>query len=121
MSSGTSPAPKKKEPWTPHIWQGCDFFALMRLLVRNRFDVTWSLWYVVVVATVVSIFHTILRWVQDALFGRAIRQTKITQPPIFVVGHWRTGTTLLHELLILDPRFGYPTTYECLEPNHFLL
>jgi hypothetical protein len=23
--------------------------------------------------------------------------------------------------LILDPRHGYPTTYECLEPNHFLL
>ncbi len=93
----------------------------MRLLARNHFDVHWSLWYVVIVATIVSMFHTVGRWVQDALFGRAIRKTQITEPPIFVVGHWRTGTTLLHELLILDPRFGYPTTYECLEPNHFLL
>ena len=41
--------------------------------------------------------------------------------PIFIVGHWRTGTTLLHEFLILDDRHNYPTTYECLEPNHFLL
>ncbi len=51
----------------------------------------------------------------------ALRQTKITLPPIFIVGHWRTGTTLLHELLILDPRHGYPNTYQCLDPNHFLL
>src|SRR5207249_4401986 len=35
--------------------------------------------------------------------------------------HWRTGTTLLHELLILDDRHTFPNTYECLEPNHFLL
>src|SRR5207244_917093 len=33
----------------------------------------------------------------------------------------RSGTTLLHELMIQDRRHGYPTTYECLEPNHFLL
>jgi hypothetical protein len=38
-----------------------------------------------------------------------------------VIGHWRTGTTLLHELMILDPRFTYPDTYACLEPNHTLL
>src|SRR5207253_8457514 len=39
----------------------------------------------------------------------------------FIIGHWRTGTTLLHEFLILDERHSYPTTYECLDPNHFLL
>ena len=42
-------------------------------------------------------------------------------PPIFILGHWRTGTTLLHEFMIRDERFGYPTTYECMDPNHFLL
>jgi hypothetical protein len=38
-----------------------------------------------------------------------------------VIGHWRTGTTLLHELLSLDPRHTAPTTYQCFAPNHFLL
>lgn len=123
MAAGTpaSPAPPKKRGWAPRIWQGCDFFAWMRLLVRNRFAVHWKCWYIAVIVTFVSIFHTLLRWLQDAIYGRAIRKTTITQPPIFILGHWRTGTTLLHELMILDPRHGYPTTYECLEPNHFLL
>lgn len=124
MATGPSPsAPptKTKRAWAPRIWQGCDFFAWIRLLVRNRFAVHWRCWYIAAIVTFVSMIHTLLRWVQDALYGRAIRNTRITQPPIFIVGHWRTGTTLLHELMILDPRHGYPTTYECLEPNHFLL
>jgi len=55
------------------------------------------------------------------LFGRAVDRTEIEEPPIFVIGHWRSGTTMLHELMVLDERFGYPTTYECLAPRHFLL
>ncbi len=55
------------------------------------------------------------------MFRRDVRTTALTEPPIFIIGHWRTGTTLLHELLIQDERFGYPTTYECFAPNHFLL
>jgi hypothetical protein len=105
----------------PHIWLGCDFFTWMRLLAGNRFAVHWSCWYVAVIITFVSLFHTILRWIQAAWYGNAIKRLALPEPPIFIVGHWRTGTTLLHELLILDPRHSYPTTYECFEPNHFLL
>lgn len=110
-----------KPEWAPRIWEGCDFFAWMRLLVRNRFKVHWSKIYIACIITFVSFMHTILRWLQEAIFGRRLRKLKIAQPPIFILGHWRTGTTLLHEFMILDPRHGYPTTYECLDPNHFLL
>src|SRR5207244_9423156 len=50
-----------------------------------------------------------------------VAETEIREPPIFIVGHWRSGTTYLHELMVLDDRFAYPTTYECFAPNHFLL
>jgi hypothetical protein len=115
------PSKPSKPPWAAHIWQGLDFFAWLRILARSRFKVHWSLWYLVVIITVVSFGNTLLRWLQQAIWGRRIRQTEITQPPIFILGHWRTGTTFLHELLIQDQRHGYPTTYECMGPNHFLL
>jgi hypothetical protein len=51
---------------------------------------------------------------------RQVEQVAIDKPPLFILGHWRSGTTLLHELLIRDPRFGYPTTYDCFSPSHFL-
>ena len=40
---------------------------------------------------------------------------------IVILGFWRSGTTLLHDLLCTDERFGYPTTYACLNPHHFVL
>jgi hypothetical protein len=107
--------------WTPHIWEGCDFIAWVRILARNGFAVHWSKWYVVAVVTVVSFFHTFVRIVQQALYGRQLARTPITRAPVFIIGHWRTGTTFLHELLIRDPRHAYATTFECLAPNHFLL
>jgi hypothetical protein len=103
------------------MWQGCDFFAWMRLLVRNCFAVNWRYWYVAIVVTIVSFMHTLLRFVQQAIYGRRIAATPIREAPLFIIGHWRTGTTFLHELLVLDERHAYPNSYECMEPNHFLL
>jgi hypothetical protein len=93
----------------------------MRLLLRNRFAVHWRYLYVALIVTVVSLFHSLLRLVQQVWYGGRVARTPIREAPLFIIGHWRTGTTWLHELLILDERHHYPTTYECLEPNHFLL
>jgi len=121
MSAAVPPPSAPAREWAPRIWQGCDFFAWLRLLVRNRFAVGLPYLYIAAIVTVVSFFNTLLRLLQDALLGDRPARTPLRQPPLFIIGHWRTGTTLLHELLILDPRHNFPTTYQCLSPNHFLL
>ena len=61
-------------------------------------------------------------WLLQTLFwGRRIARTQLQGDPIFVIGHWRSGTTLLHELLVLDERHTYSNTFDCFCPNHFLL
>jgi omega-hydroxy-beta-dihydromenaquinone-9 sulfotransferase len=40
---------------------------------------------------------------------------------VVVLGYWRSGTTLLHQYLSRDGRYGFPTTYACMNPQHFLL
>lgn len=57
---------------------------------------------------------------QERLYRRELDQL-VLKPPLFLVGHWRSGTTLLHELLALDDRFAAPSTYACFNPHHFLL
>jgi hypothetical protein len=116
-----SPAAPRKHEWAPRIWEGSDFFGWMRLLIRNRFAVHPPYWYIAAIITFVSFCNTLGRLLQDAVFGKRVRDTGLRQPPLFIIGHWRTGTTLLHEMLIVDERHTYPTTYECLGPNHFLL
>ncbi len=118
--TSNSPSPARRE-WAPRVWEGCDFFTWLRLLARNRFAVEPKYLYIAAVVTVVSFMQTILRWLQLGLHGEGIRRTPLPEAPIFVLGHWRTGTTLLHELLILDSRHAYPTTLQCFEPCHFLL
>ena len=58
---------------------------------------------------------------QLLLFGRRIARTEIRESPIFIIGHWRSGTTLLHRLLVQDDRFAYPTTYDCFAPKSSLV
>jgi hypothetical protein len=113
--------PAARRDWQPHMWEGCNFSAWLRLLFRNRFAVGWRYWYVAAVVTPVSIVHSLLRLWQQIRYGRRVARTPIREAPVFIIGHWRTGTTLLHEFLILDERHSYPTTYECMEPNHFLI
>src|SRR4051812_21787002 len=84
--------PTRKPPWAPRIWEGSDFFAWLRLLVRNRFAVHPSHWYIAAIITFVSFGHTLMRLLQGAIYGRVIRATRLTAPPIFILGHWRTGT-----------------------------
>jgi hypothetical protein len=98
-----------------------DCIGWMRLLARNRFAVHISCLHIAVIVSIVSVYHTLLRFIEEVLYAGRLRRMRLREAPLFIIGHWRTGTTLLHEMLILDERHGYPTTYECLEPNHFLL
>jgi len=107
--------------FSPRFWLGCDFFAWLRIMTKGRFQFTLPHLHIPVVTSLSSFGHTFLKYAQNALYRRKIERTPIVRAPIFIIGHWRTGTTLLHELLIQDSRHNFPNTYQCLEPNHFLL
>lgn len=68
-----------------------------------------------------------LRW-QAWWFERLQRQqsTRLPRPrpqhdPVFVLGLWRSGTTLLHEWLAALPGHASPATWQCFSPASFLL
>jgi len=108
--------------WIPRIWDGMNFSALVRHLAQNRFRVGPTRIAMASIAAGIGLcVHAPLEALQFLVYGRRIRRTEIEQPPIFIVGHWRSGTTLLHELMILDERHPYANTYACFSPNHYLL
>jgi hypothetical protein len=122
MTSAPSAAPTAPaREWTPRIWQGCDLLAWLRLLCRNRFAVHLAYVHIAFVVLAVSSVHTLLRWLVQGWYGSRLERAPVRHAPLFIIGHWRTGTTLLHELLILDEQHNFPNTFECLCPDHFLL
>lgn len=64
--------------------------------------------------------YSLLFRIQSKSHDDALK-TVVPQSPIFLLGFWRSGTTFLHELFCCDSRFGFPSTYACLNPSHFLL
>ena len=69
--------------------------------------------------TVGSALNSWYRRREDRLFGERIDRVQVP-PPLFILGHWRSGTTLLHNLLALDQRYAYPNLYEVFFPHTFL-
>ncbi len=53
-------------------------------------------------------------------FDKQIQQTEITHPPLFIIGHWRSGTTYLHNVLAQDKNLGFLTTFQAYLPGVFL-
>lgn len=100
---------------------GCSLAALLKILAAGRFSIAARYWPECVVDLTFAAFNSALGIGQHLAFDHTVAHTPLADDPIFIVGHWRTGTTLLHELLSLDARLRAPTNYECLAPNHFLL
>ncbi len=57
---------------------------------------------------------------QRAMTREQLAQANL-KDALVILGYWRSGTTLLHELLCLDTRYSFPTTHACMNPHHFLL
>ena len=111
----------KRRQWSPRFMEGTDAITWAKFLYRNRFAVHPKYWYIAAFVSASSTLNMVLRWVQNGLYGERVARTPIDKAPVFVIGHWRTGTTFLHELFAHDAQFSYPDFFSCFNPNHSLL
>ena len=91
----------------------------LKLLRANRFAVDPAYWHRAAFITLTSAMNSYYRNKEEHQFHDAISATEI-QPPIFILGHWRSGTTHLHNLLARDPQFAFTNTYQVVNPHTFL-
>jgi hypothetical protein len=110
-------APKsefKLPPISPLI--GSSRSIIRRVFRGNKVDPQYSFKVRVtyLLVTVTSAFH----WIDYLWFRKKIRKYVFKEPPLFIIGHWRSGTTFLHNLLTKDPLAAYTTTYQCVFPDN---
>jgi hypothetical protein len=58
-------------------------------------------------------FHLVDQVVSQAIHARR----PPVEDPIFILGHYRSGTTYLHKLLVSNSNFAAPSTYDLLVPQ----
>lgn len=93
---------------------------LCKLLWRHRFRVHPGHWRDLGQLMFLSVLTSACNAGDSLRLARKARHTEITRSPVFIVGHWRSGTTLLHKLLSLDTAFCAPTFFECCLPRGFV-
>lgn len=100
---------------------GYSFRILLNLVLTNKIVPKYIPKLILVF--IVNVINFPFRTYERLIINPKLRRTAIENPPIFIIGHWRSGTTHLHNLLSQDPQMAYTTTYQSVFPdtlfNHF--
>lgn len=102
-----------------HPLTGSSLVNLFRLLLKSGgIDKQYvpKLLYILLI----SALGLPLRLLENVRFGKQIQNTEIQLPPIFILGHWRSGTTHLHRLMAQDQNLGYVSSLQAFLPEIFL-
>ena len=114
-------AAQLKKLWsTDQLITGIETPEWLRLLGKNGWNVSPQYAHRAAWITAFSLPSTVFGRIEDATWGRQLAGKDIDPVPLFVLGHWRSGTTHMHNLLGRDPQHTYSTVYQCVFPTSFL-
>ena len=60
---------------------------------------------------------SVLKPLQDKKYEKFLASKPLEHDPVFILGHWRSGTTFMHNVFSCDKHFGYNTTYQTVFPH----
>ena len=94
---------------------GSSFINYIKVILSNNVSSKYYLhvFLTFLVVLLISPFQLI-----DKIIFFFKRNNQKSSDPIFIVGHWRSGTTLLHNLLSLNKNIGFINTYNSLFINN---
>ena len=91
----------------------------VKVLAENKFDIDWQFipraLYVSLMILVLSPF----RFKESLKYDKKLLSIEVKKP-IFIIGHWRSGTTFLHYLMGQDPNLAYVSTFATMAPSMIL-
>ncbi len=70
-----------------------------------------------ILSFIVSAIFGLMNLWERLIYKKRSKTYRSEEPPVFIIGFWRSGTTLLHSLMCQDPRAGYVTTFQAVFPN----
>lgn len=100
---------------------GITFFTWLKMLFKFGHWIELKYYFRVLFISVLSMINLVLSWVEAWKYSALIEAVDLPDDPVFIVGHPRTGTTLVHNLLSSDhDNFFYCSTFCAGFPSAFL-
>jgi len=103
-----------------YLTAGIGFSRLVSLVKKNSISIHPKYLFRFIFIAQSAIWSTLFSWIENKRYRKKISSTPVPKDPIFIIGHWRTGSTLLHQLLNLDQNLAAPTLFQVAEPDCFL-
>ncbi|MDO4552164.1 MAG: sulfotransferase [Bacillota bacterium] len=103
-----------------HILLGCRLDAWLHLLAQNHFRILPRRIPQALLITAASLILFPFALIERLLLAVPVSRQR-PREPLFIMGHWRSGTTFLINLLSRDPRFGFFTPVTTITGNNALL
>ncbi|CAO3429969.1 PAPS-dependent sulfotransferase Stf3 [Azospirillum argentinense] len=99
---------KRESGWMPipdHPLYGCDAVTLLTVLARNGGPKGRG-WTTALAALGSAVGRAPFSLAEAGWVAARRRTSAGLPPPVFILGHWRSGTTHLYNVLSRDPQFG---------------
>lgn len=96
-----------KPLYSGHYLLSCRLDNWLRLLAENHFHIEREQIPQALYITATSLLTAPFAAAESLLFDRRIRAQAMAKDPVFILGHWRSGTTYLQNLMSRDPQFGW--------------
>ena len=97
---------------------GSSFDNLLELFWENKIEDKYIIKALYI--SLISLLTTPFRTFDQLKNNFKVKQQTIKHSPIFIVGHWRSGTTYLHNLMIKNENLGYLSSFQSFFPELFL-
>lgn len=104
-----------------YLLAGISSGRLFRLLSKNRFSILPKYLFRVIFLLQGSLFASIFNRREKSRLGKKVQTFSMPDDPVFIVGHWRTGTTMLHKLMSMDKNLVTPNVFRVSAPGSFLI
>lgn len=101
-------------------FHGITFSQWLKILRNRNLKFDFPYHYRIIPTTLKSTTNSMLKRIEDHKFQAKYNNVTI-KPPIFIIGHWRSGTTFMQNILANDDRFAYPNLYQVTNPHTFLI
>jgi hypothetical protein len=111
--------PKAYFNFFSHAAFGSNLPVWLKFLWRHKGEIEWVFIPKILYISLIVLFNTPLVIYEALAYGKKIKSQRLL-PPLFILGHARSGTTYLHYILSKDRRFAFGNTYETFMPWLFL-
>ncbi len=99
---------------------GISTSKLFKMLKMNNFLYNPRYFFRLILLLQNAFWCSIFKRVEKKKFHKVIVKQAVPQKPVFIVGHWRTGSTFLHQLMSLDKNFATSSVYQVTVPECFI-